>query len=214
MGSAALQGDLEVSGGTSMAEPAVAERWPKFRRRKVLIQPWYQLRIAVTVLLFIVGYSLLLGFLMFYPLQQEFAATANPDQQFWIARQVLELHKRFWPAVLVVAVLVAAQSIFVTHRVVGPAYHIQRVMDGFAAGNYGMRARLRRWDRLKELEMAANAVGDALVQRETVRRELTGRLRATLADLKAGIGGTSVPTEVQQALVKMEGILAELPEPN
>ncbi|MBI2002131.1 MAG: hypothetical protein HYT85_13965 [candidate division NC10 bacterium] len=197
-----------------MAEPAVAERWPKFRRRKVLIQPWYQLRVAATILLFILGYSLLLGFLMFYPLQQEFAATANPEQQFWIARQVLELHKRFWPAVLVVATLVAVQSIFVTHRVVGPAYHVQRVLDGFAAGNCGMRVRLRRWDRLKELEMAVNALGDALVQREASQREDTGRLRAAMADLKAGIGGTSVPTEVQQALIKMEGILAELPEPN
>jgi HAMP domain-containing protein len=197
-----------------MAEPAVAERLPRFRRRKVLIQPWYQLRIAVTVLLFIVGYSLLLGFLMFYPLQQEFAATANPDQQFWIARQVLELHKRFWPAVLVVAVLVAAQSIFVTHRVVGPAYHIQRVMDGFAAGNYGMRVRLRRWDRLKELETTVNAVGEALVHREAAQREGTGRLQVALADLKAGIQGSSVPPGVQQALVKMEGILAKFPEPN
>ncbi|MBI4841309.1 MAG: hypothetical protein HY803_09605 [candidate division NC10 bacterium] len=197
-----------------MAEPAVAERWPKFRRRKVLIQPWYQLRVAATILLFILGYSLLLGFLMFYPLQQEFATSANPEQQFWIARHVLELHKRFWPAVLVVATLVAVQSIFVTHRVVGPAYHVQRILEGFAAGKYEMRARLRRWDRLKELEMAVNAAGDALVQRETAQREGTGRLRAALAELKAGIGGTSVPTEVQQTLVKMEGILAELPEPN
>ena len=102
-----------------MADPAVAERWPRFRRRKVLIQPWYQLRMAAIILLSIFAYSLLLGFLMFYPLYNEFAASANPDQQFWIARQVLELHKRFWPAVLVFAVLVAAQSIFVTLRVVG-----------------------------------------------------------------------------------------------
>lgn len=195
-----------------MAEPAVAERWPKFRRRKVLIQPWYQLRVAATILLFILGYSLLLGLLMFYPLQQEFAASANPEQQFWIARQVLELHKRFWPAVLVVATLVAVQSIFVTHRVVGPAYHVQRVLDGFAAGNYRMRARLRRWDRLKELEMAVNALGDALVQREAAQREDTGRLRAALADLKAGIGGAAMPAGVQQKLTEMDRILAEFSE--
>ncbi|MEK6718804.1 MAG: hypothetical protein AABZ16_15075, partial [candidate division NC10 bacterium] len=178
------------------------------------IQPWYQLRIAVTVLLFIVGYSLLLGFLMFYPLQHEFAATANPDQQFWIARQVLELHKRFWPAVLVVAVLVAAQSIFVTHRVVGPAYHIQRVMEGFAAGNYGMRVRLRRWDRLKELETTVNALGEDLDLRETAQRESAGRLRAALADLKVRIEETGVPPGVRQALVEIERIVADLPMPN
>ncbi|MBI4734931.1 MAG: hypothetical protein HY766_02530 [candidate division NC10 bacterium] len=58
---------------------------------------------------------------------------------------MLELHKRFWPAVLVVATLVAVQSIFVTHRVVGPAYHVQRILEGFAAGKYEMRAHLRRY---------------------------------------------------------------------
>lgn len=195
-----------------MAEPTLAERWPRFRRRKVLIQPWYQVRVAVTILLFILAYSLLLGFLMFYPLQYEFAASASPEQQFWIARQVLELHKRFWPAVLVVATLVAVQSIFVTHRVVGPAYHVQRVMEGFAAGKYEMRAHLRRWDRLKELEMAVNALGETLVQRETDRRERAGRLRAAVADLKRGSGGTSAPPGVQQALVELERILAEFPE--
>jgi hypothetical protein len=177
-----------------------------------LIQPWYQVRVAVTILLFILAYSLLLGFLMFYPLQYEFAASASPEQQFWIARQVLELHKRFWPAVLVVATLVAVQSIFVTHRVVGPAYHVQRVMEGFAAGKYEMRAHLRRWDRLKELEMAVNALGETLVQRETDRRERAGRLRAAVADLKRGSGGTSAPPGVQQALVELERILAEFPE--
>lgn len=197
-----------------MAELAEANKWPKFRRRKVLIQPWYQLRVAVTILLFILGYSLLLGFLMFYPLQQEFAVSANPEQQFWIARQVLELHKRFWPAVLVVAVLVAAQSIFVTHRVVGPAYHIQRVMDGFAAGNYGMRVRLRRWDRLKELETTVNALGEDLDLRETAQRESAGRLRAALADLKVRIEETGVPPGVRQALVEIERIVADLPMPN
>lgn len=195
-----------------MAEPTLAERWPRFRRRKVLIQPWYQVRVAVTILLFILAYSLLLGFLMFYPLQYEFAASASPEQQFWIARQVLELHKRFWPAVLVVATLVAVQSIFVTHRVVGPAYHVQRVMEGFAAGKYEMRAHLRRWDRLKELEMAVNALGETLVQRETDRRERAGRLRAAVADLKRGSGGTSAPPGVQQALVELERNLAEFPE--
>lgn len=195
-----------------MAEPTLAERWPRFRRRKVLIQPWYQVRVAVTILLFILAYSLLLGFLMFYPLQYEFAASASPEQQFWIARQVLELHKRFWPAVLVVATLVAVQSIFVTHRVVGPAYHVQRVLEGFANGKYEMRARLRRWDRLKELEMAVNALGETLVQRETDRRERAGRLRAAVADLKRGSGGTSAPPGVQQALVELERILAEFPE--
>lgn len=194
-----------------MAEVATAEKGQKFRRRKILIRPAYQLRVAVTILAFIVAYSFLLGFLLFYPLQQEFAASANPEQRFWIAREVLELHKRFWPSVLGVGILVAIQSIFITHRLVGPAYHIQRIMEGFAAGQYEMRARLRRWDRLKELESAANVLGDALLQREKARAERVGRLRAAAGDLKAGLGGAALPPTVERAVGEIERITADLP---
>ena len=196
-----------------MAGMATAMNPPKFRRRKVLLRPGYQLRVAVTILVFIIFYSLLLGFLMFYPLQQEFA-TANPEQQFWIARQVLELHKRFWPSVLAVAVLVGFQSIFVTHRIVGPTYHLQRVLEGFAAGNYEMRARLRRWDRLKELETAVNGLGERLLQREQASRERAGRLRGVMEDLKTGITGANLASKVQQAVREMERLTANLPDAN
>lgn len=193
-----------------MADAAIAEKRPKFRRRKVLIQPWYQLRVAATILLFILGYSLVLGFLMFYPLQQELAVSANPEQQFWIARQVLELHKRFWPAVLVVASLVAVQSIFVTHRVVGPAYQLQRVVEGYAAAKYDRRAHLRRWDRLKELETAVNALGETLLQRQIARRERVERLRTELVTLQAEGSAPGVAPMLQQRLDEIERIMTDL----
>lgn len=195
-----------------MAEAAIAENRPKYRRRKILLRPGYQLRVAATILVFIVGYSLLLGFLIFYPLQQEFAIAANPDTQFWIARQVLELHKRFWPSVLVVGILVAVQSVFVTHRIVGPAYHIQRIMEGFTAGKYDMRAHLRRGDRLKELETAVNTLGDALHQRETARHERVAHLREAAAALQSEASGLTLPPRVQERLGEFGRIVANLPE--
>ena len=193
-----------------MAETAVAEKRPWFRRRRFLLRPEYQVRVAATILVFIVAYSLLLGFLIFYPLHQEFAAAASPDGQVWIARQVLELHKRFWPSVLVVGILVAVQSIFVTHRLVGPAYRIHRVIDEFAAAKYDMRARLRRGDRLKELEIAVNSLGDALLKRQTSRRESGLRLQAAVVALQADVSGLTLPPTVQETLGEIGRIAAEL----
>jgi len=195
-----------------MAEAAMATKRPKFRRRKILLRPGYQLRVAATILVFIVGYSLLLGFLIFYPLQQEFAIAANPDTQFWIARQVLELHKRFWPSVLAVGILVAVQSVFVTHRIVGPAYHIQRIVEGFAAGRYDIRAHLRRGDRLRELETAVNTLGGALHQRENARHERVARLREAAAALQAEASGLTMPPRVQEKLSELGRIVADLSE--
>jgi len=187
-----------------MTETAVPKGKPTYRRRKILIQPGYQLRVAATVLLCIIGYSLLLGFLLFYPLQQQFAASASSEQQFWIARQVLELHVRFWPSVLVVAALVAIQSVFVTHRIVGPAYHLRRVMEKLAAGKVEARAHLRRWDRLKDLEGALNALGESLQQKEQARAERAKRLEVSLTGLQKAMEGPQIPPAVRQAVGEVE----------
>ena len=187
-----------------MTETAVPKGKPTYRRRKILIQPGYQLRVAATVLLCIIGYSLLLGFLLFYPLQQQFAASASSEQQFWIARQVLELHVRFWPSVLVVAALVAIQSLFVTHRIVGPAYHLRRVMGKLAAGKVEARAHLRRWDRLKDLEGALNALGESLQQKEQARAERAKRLEVSLTGLQKAMEGPQIPPAVRQAVGEIE----------
>jgi HAMP domain-containing protein len=198
-----------------MAEIAKAEERPKYRRRIIpLVRPAYQLRVAATILAFILAYSLLLAFLTFYPMQQEFAAAATPEQQFWLARQVVALHQRFWPSVLVVGILVAIQSLFVTHRLVGAAYHIQRVMEAFTAGRYETRAHLRRGDRLTELESAVNALGEALLHREAARREEAIRLRALIGELSTGLRGATLPLQAQNAVGELERLVADRPHGN
>jgi methyl-accepting chemotaxis protein len=170
-----------------MGETAQTAQAPKFRRRQILVSPGYQLRVAGTVLLCILCYSMLLGFLIFYPLQQEFDAAVNSEQQFWIARQVLDLHMRFWPSVLVVAALVAIQSVFVTHRIVGPAYHIRRVLTDLASGQLARRVRLRRWDRLKEIEQAANGLAETLEWEAQERANRRDEARAALTEARAAV---------------------------
>ncbi len=195
-----------------MAEAAITKKRPTFRRRKVLVRPGYQIQVAATILVFIIGYSILLGILIFYPLQQQFAASKSQEQQFLIARQMLDLHKRFWPSVLVVGILVAVQSVFITHRLVGPAYHVQRVMEGLTAGRYEMRVHLRRGDRLRELETALNALGEDLLRRERASGEHMARLRAAVKDLREALPAVVLPAPVEQALTSLEGLLVDQPE--
>jgi hypothetical protein len=135
----------------------------------------------------------------------EFEAAGNSQQQLWVANQVLELHMRFWPGVLVVGVLVAVQSIFVTHRVVGPAYHLRRVMQGLGEGKVGMRAHLRRFDRLKDLEAALNTLGDHLQEREESRARRDTAVRAAVSALAEGAPGTLTPA-MRQAVEELERI--------
>jgi len=184
------------------------QKWPRFRRRKIVLQPAYQIRVAITILMFVVAYSLLLGFLIFYPLFEQFNAMASPEEQIWIAREVIDLHKRFWPSMAAVGILVALQSFFVTHRLVGPAFHIQRTLGEFAAGRYATRVVLRRRDRLKELEAAVNALGEALIQREEAQRDREAHLQATVAAVRAQSSGLTLPPSLSEALDDLEQIAA------
>jgi hypothetical protein len=180
------------------------------RRRTILIRPAYQIRVAATVLFSVLLYSLLFGVLIFYPLHQEFVASASLEQQARIARVALDLHARLWPSVLVIAVLVAVQSFFVTHRIVGPAFHVGRVLHALAAGDVHARARLRRWDRLKELEAATNALGDALASRHKQQAERATRLCAAVAATRQRLDGwPNAPAELRSALAEVERIASE-----
>jgi len=198
---------------TGGAEVTATQKWPRFRRRKIILQPAYQFRVAVTILLFVVAYSLLLGFLIFYPLFEQFNAMASPEEQIWIAREVIDLHRRFWPSVAVVGILVALQSIFVTHRLVGPAFHIQRILGEFAAGRYATRVVLRRRDRLKELEATVNALGEVLLQRDKAQRDREARLQAAVAAMRVQVSGLTLPPSFREALDALEQNAAHLAGP-
>jgi len=191
-----------------MGEQAAAAGPVRYRRRKILVEPGYQLRVALVILLSILLYSGLLGFLLFYPLMVEFEAAPDSQAQFWIARQVLELHQRFWPSMLAVALLASLQSLFVTHRVVGPAFHLRRVIRELADGKVEARAHLRRWDRLKDVEAALNGLAERLQRQETERAGRDAAIAAGVAALVQA-KGTGDSAAAGRALEELSRLAAE-----
>jgi hypothetical protein len=75
-----------------------------------------------------------------------------------------------------------------------------------------MRVRLRRGDRLRELETALNAPGEDLLKREQASSESRARLRAVAGDLRAALPAVVLPAPVEQALNDLDGLLADQPE--
>jgi hypothetical protein len=201
------RGDREITVADTRPETPPRAR---HRRRTILIRPAYQIRVAATVLFSVLLYSLLFGVLIFYPLHQEFVASATLEQQAKIARVALDLHARLWPSVVVIAILVAIQSFFVTHRIVGPAFHVGRVLHALAAGDVQARAHLRRWDRLKELEVATNTLGEALAKRAKAHAAREVRLLAAVGSLRQQLDGwPDAPPELRASLAEVERVASE-----
>jgi len=133
-----------------------------FTRRKIMIRPAYQLRLAVTFFVSISVYSAILGLIMFYPLYQDMTLASTPEEQALISTVVLYLHRSFWPGFLLVALLAALQAILSSHRLVGPMYRFEKMVKELTSGNYKLRIKIRKRDQFKEMEAYLNQLAGVL----------------------------------------------------
>ncbi|MFQ5781196.1 MAG: hypothetical protein ACE5HN_10490 [Nitrospiria bacterium] len=156
------------------------------KRKKVLIKPSYQLKVALTVIVSIMAYSLLLGFIVFFPLYIEMADSENIDQMERISTLVLQLHKSIWPAVIVVAIGVGIQSIYATHRIVGPSLKIKKNISAFIKGNF-VHTKLRKTDNLRDIELVLNELADKLTKLKISDEEFHGHIKAELKSISKAL---------------------------
>lgn len=139
----------------------------RYRRRKLIIHPSFQVGTALGVIFFLVFYSAILGLLIFYPMKAEMDRVSDSRMRLYLADQILLLHSRLWPGVLAVALLVGGQIIVFSHRIAGPLYRVRMALEQILAGNYSVRVKLRDRDRFKEFEPVVNALAEKLAAEQT-----------------------------------------------
>ena len=177
------------------------------RRRNFLIHPTYQLTSAFTAIIYILAYSMLLGFLIFFPLEWEFTAAEDFPEQLELAQQILRLHGRVWPSILIIALLVGIHAVLGAHRTAGPLFRVQETLRAYVRGEFGLRMRLRRRDWFRELEACVNELGASLEERCTrleARRENAAKGLETLRRHLQGRGGEDPQAEHLLAEVRDE----------
>jgi methyl-accepting chemotaxis protein len=59
---------------------------------------------------------------------------------------------------LVIMIIISVLGIYYSHRIAGPAYRMQKDIDRVLAGDKGVRIRLRKGDKLKELASKLNGL--------------------------------------------------------
>lgn len=154
-----------------------------FRRRKMLIKPRYQLRLAFSTVFFLFVYSVVFGTTIFYPLATELYSSASLEDRARVAFVVLGLHERIWPALLIISVLVFIGMILLSQRVAGPVYRLERAIEEFLNGNFTERMRLRKHDVFKEIETMTNRLAEYLEKAKSLDSRLHADLRENLSIL-------------------------------
>lgn len=78
------------------------------------------------------------------------------------ADQMLTLHARVWPAILLVICLVSLHSFRFFHRLIGPLYRFRQVYEQVRNGDLSLKVKIRKKDYLHEHEATLNDMLETL----------------------------------------------------
>jgi len=158
-----------------------------YKRRRILIES-YQYRLLFINLLYFCTILLIFAAALFLPLILQLRkGSTSVIEQGELAGQFLALHARVWPAMLVVFVLLALHSIFVSHRIAGPLYRFRKVFGAVATGDLSVRANLRKGDYLgKESESLNEMIASLRAKIESIQSH-HGEMQTVLTALKQSI---------------------------
>ena len=171
-----------------------------FTRKKIMVKPAYQMRLAIRFAVSIILYSFVLGFVIFYPLYQDLNAASTIEEQALISSVVLYLHKSFWPGFILVALLAGLQAVLSSHRLVGPMYRFEKMVGELISGNYSLRIKIRKRDEFKEMEGLLNRLAATLGEAKTRDNQFYHDARIKLETISAMLDaeGAEYPADVKR----------------
>jgi methyl-accepting chemotaxis protein len=154
------------------------------RRRQWLVYKKVQYKYAVLTVALLVLYTLILLAAIFVPSFVLFVSDGIPPSARAEAANALLLLNRFmWPGIAAVILLFGMVSIFITHKVAGPLFVIERMIRHISEGNFSARIKLRRGDDLAEFEQSMNLMAENLENSLSALRERGKNLLALVRDL-------------------------------
>lgn len=181
---------------------------PRFRRRTYLVKPGLQLGLSLQIFIYLAVYSIVLGFFIFYPLYIEMYSATSLVEQERLAQVVLYLHKRLWIGLFAVSFLTGVHAVFTAHRVAGPVYRFEKMLEAMIQGDYSQRVAIRTKDELKDLEALLNRLSETLesgIASAALRRSsIVERLGMAKDSLSAS------PSDIENAKRLVEDMFREL----
>jgi methyl-accepting chemotaxis protein len=173
-------------------------------RKKVrinyLVHKGLQIKYAVMVIALLLIYTIILLSAIFEPAFHILTSgQVSLAERTEAAEAILLLNSSIWPWISLVVLLFGFISIFITHRLVGPAFAIKRVLETLSHGDLTARIRLRKQDELRDVGDAVNHMAD---RNESLVSSLDDRFRNVAAEARE--------LARQNAAVKKSMLLAEI----
>ena len=174
----------------------------KFKRKQYLVAKKFQLKYVGLILLLMFLTAALCSYVIYYTsmmLMGEKLANVYPQGR--LIHIVKLVNFRILLSVILVTPLVAVIGIFLSHRIAGPIYRIEKFLDNMAAGDLSSRIFLRQGDELIIVANSINKLADSLESTVRNQKAQLGTISKELDQLKK-----SKPQEI----AKLEGEISSL----
>jgi methyl-accepting chemotaxis protein len=133
-----------------------------YKRRNYFIDKKFQTKYILLTLLLLITYTLLFVAILFIPHLISVASDLPVAEQTQSAKTLLLLHAKVWPALGIVIAIMSVLSVFISHKVAGPAYRIKKTLSEIAKGDLSRSIKLRDGDDLQDVAVHINALLDEL----------------------------------------------------
>jgi methyl-accepting chemotaxis protein len=161
----------------------------KIKRRIYLIKTKFQLKYAGIILIFMFTAAWLAGSTVYYTgwlLMGEKLANVYPQGRLIAIMRTIDLTLTL--RLLLLTPLVVLLSIFLSHKVAGPLYRVERFIKSVAKGDLSTKLRLRRGDELQDLADAINDMTDDLKNRVNKLKGISNMAGLELERLRRILG--------------------------
>ena len=171
--------------GPTCAKPqgAAGKARPRVRRRVIVDSP-FQLRMVVPVVVFLVTFATLTGAFVVFPLYRNSTLDPSPVVRALMQEQLLSLHIRLWPMMMISALVAGIFALVRSIRVAGPLFKLKRGLMQMMAGGYE-KIKFRRIDEFREFEDVANRLAQTIDSIATSNLRKTSSLEKRLKFLKS-----------------------------
>ena len=154
--------------------------------RNYLINPGFQLRLALVHTLFVVVVVVVLVAILLSPLYYEIQTTNELWSQYVLAQFMLNLMDRVAVVILVIIIISAIYQIIFSHRLCGPFVNMNHTFDCLSEGDLTRKVFLRRKDFLKKEAESINSMVDALNERVCKLKKIQTELSSIALQLPEG----------------------------
>ena len=134
---------------------------PRFKRRQFIVAREFQLKYAGVILLLMFLTAGFCAYFIYYTtllLFGEKLASVYPQGQ--LVSIVKTVDFRVLIIMVIVSPLIGALGVYLSHKIAGPIFRIEKFLDAMASGNLASRITLRKGDEMVSLADAVNRVAD------------------------------------------------------